>query len=266
MAYYSRPDDVQTVWQNKKPADIGTTRVGQFFGFHVDRTNVARANGEDGTSRVVHSVLGTLDLYDPEVNKLTKTSIYSIAPSQAKFGEVITQAGKARVCRIVLQEGKNMQFRRIMDIVYEQFEDNVTQYILQKLSELNVSSFDLDIDPLFDEEGAMMLAVPETTYAQNVEADVVLKDNNFRSIGMYSPCFWVRIQCEGGNANVRAGIKWNLGLRPKRKAIRWTREINVPQDEEEEEEKSSVDASVQTDEPAKKKQRRKRRKDDEEEA
>lgn len=262
--YYSRPEDVQTIWQNKKPSDIGTTRAGSFFGFHISREEiVAETNAQNGDKVLVHLAIGSTDIFDADTNSLTKTTIYSIVPQTVQFAEVLTNGGPRKVAEVVLQEGRSTQFRRLVDAIYENFALNVQDYVLKRLSELKVDSYDIDIHPLFNKDGVMKLGVTDMVWAQNVEADIVLGSDSFRNIGMYVGCIWIRISCVGSKAFVKAGIKWNLSLRPKRQAMRYRRAIEIPAEENENGVAESKEEE-KVEEPAKKKQRRKRRKEEEE--
>jgi len=253
-----RPKEIETVWQNKKPQQISLQKVHDYFSFKITRETVQAESTEENGHRAVHLTIGSMDVFEPLTNTLQKTTLYGIVPHYVRFGEELSIGGPRRFCEVTLLENRNTDFRRIIEVLYERFRDQVQDYVLERLNkDIKVDSFDIDVTPLFDNNGIMKLGVTEMAWTQNVQADVVLGPDSFRSIGLYVGCAWIRIVTKDNKAIVKAGIKWNISLRPKRRAaVVYKREFAVVSDEKEQEVKA---------EPEKKKQRRKRRKKEEEE-
>jgi hypothetical protein len=257
-----RPIDVQTVWQNKKPQSIPMSKIHEVFCLHVNRENIqSETISEDGSSRAVHLATGTLDVFDHDTNSIKKTTLYGIAPRYVRFGDEVGALEPRRFCEVSLKEEKNVHFKRLVDQIYTQFEVSVREYVLGRIQkDIKVDSFSVDIDHLLDSSDTMRLGVTDMVWSQNVQADVVLSEDTFRSIGLYVGCAWIRLVVNDNKAEVRAGIKWYLSLRPKRRAVFYKRVIQV-----DDEESTQASEEEQKEKPADKKRRKRRREEETEE-
>lgn len=251
-----RLQEAHTMWVNKKPAEIAG-RAEDFFSLNVSSVKDQALANRDGGRQVVHQAFGNMDVVDHGSMTVLKTTITGIQPTLLQFMEEKFYDKTKYYCLVSLGDGNEM-FREVMEQIYFVLQKQVEEWVVGNES-FSFETFDMDVVPSINDQGILKLGVTETMMSQNIQNDTVLSDNKYRNISLFAACAWIRVIPEGNHARIRVGIKWDLAMRPKRKATtRVVRSISFAEDDEDKK-------VLAVDEEPKKKRRRKRKDDEEKE-
>lgn len=175
----------------------------------------------DGVNCVEHSYRGSLNVYNVETRTEEKNSLVGIQPKGIQFGT--NQWGKYYANVDLGEEDKQHKsaktLRKQMDILYAEFKESVTADILDMLS-VGGERHEIKFTELVFDNRYLMLGVTSTFWDQNVASDLLKQQGLPRQISIYPTVCWLRVlhttDEQGPLHKCRAGIKWHLGLRPKR--------------------------------------------------
>lgn len=229
-------------WNNYKIMKMKEAPM-TYFDFNWNQpTQIAERLGEDSVARrsFIH-VSGDLDIHDDITLSNKRTCIGGIQAAELDFYEFYG----SYFCTVDLGE-PDKQHESVSKLltfladIYNNFETSVGHTVIPITEN---APHDIHIHEIVKDRRFLCLSISKHFWDTNIKNDYLKKEGLPRQINIFPTSCWLRISSQmppgkKGNGEkfiCTAGIKWNLGLRPRKKVSALKLECGTAAEEPDEE-------------------------------